>query len=237
MASRYQRASNDEYRPLTISYDGLARVDGSARFGFGEQNVALASVSGPIEVRLAQEQPNQATFEVLVRPISNVPATQSKAQAAVIRAALTSSLILTKNPRTLVQLTVQNLVSPSTISETDGQVAAMINAATLALLNAGSIPMRGVVCAIAIGRTKDDTVLVDPLSEEDASLMEGGCFAFMFVGENEATCVWTNWRSRKGGFKLESLDSAKSIARVAAARIYMSIKDTLGKADSDAMDT
>lgn len=199
--------------------------------------MALASVSGPIEVRLAQEQPNQATFEVLVRPISNIPATESKAQAAVIRSALAPSVILTKNPRTLVQLTVQTLVSQSMPSETDCQVAAMINASTLALLNAGSIPMRGVVCAIAMGRSKDDVTLVDPVSEEDGDLVEGGCFAFMFAGEQEATCVWTSWRSRKGGFNLESLETAKSIAKAAAGHIYTSIKGTLGQVDSEAMET
>ena len=38
---------------------------------------ALASVSGPMEVRLAAEQANKATFEVLVRPLSGLPGASS----------------------------------------------------------------------------------------------------------------------------------------------------------------
>ena len=34
---------------------------------------AIASVSGPIEVRLSQEHANRATFEVNVRPLSGSP--------------------------------------------------------------------------------------------------------------------------------------------------------------------
>ena len=34
---------------------------------------ALASVSGPMEVRLAQEQASKATFEVNVRPLAGIP--------------------------------------------------------------------------------------------------------------------------------------------------------------------
>ena len=35
--------------------------------------IALASISGPIEVRLAVEQASKATFEVSVRPLIGVP--------------------------------------------------------------------------------------------------------------------------------------------------------------------
>lgn len=34
---------------------------------------ALASLSGPMEVRLAAEQANKATFEVFFRPLSGIP--------------------------------------------------------------------------------------------------------------------------------------------------------------------
>ena len=75
---------------MTTCFDGLDGVDGSARFGFGESRAyiwiyicvlirhlegetkALASVSGPIEVRPAAEQPSKATFEVIVRPLAGL---------------------------------------------------------------------------------------------------------------------------------------------------------------------
>lgn len=64
--------STSELRPMDIVFESLGRVDGSASFSFG-QTKALASVSGPIQVRLTAELPSKATFEVLVRPFSGVP--------------------------------------------------------------------------------------------------------------------------------------------------------------------
>lgn len=90
--SRPDGRKNDEHRKVEIEVGGLARVDGSARFSFGgwfKSNVnktltrilkrggcrALASVTGPVEVRQLIELPDRATFEVAVRPIAGVPGT------------------------------------------------------------------------------------------------------------------------------------------------------------------
>ena len=58
-------------RPISVTLESLDRVDGSAAFAFGELK-ALASVSGPIQVRLAAELPSKASFEVTVRPLAGV---------------------------------------------------------------------------------------------------------------------------------------------------------------------
>ncbi|KAJ7258769.1 ribosomal protein S5 domain 2-type protein [Mycena haematopus] len=210
-----------ELRALKVDFDGLARVDGSARFGFGD-TVVVASVSGPIEVRLAAENPSLSTFEVLHRPLSNVPATQSKFLAASIRAALIPSLILSQNPRTLIQLVVQAL-SPIRSKSSDALVAAMINASTIALLNAGSIPMKGVVCAVAIGRIKS-ALIVDQDEEEERVLDASGCFAFAFGnGIDDARCVWTNWKSPRS-FDQAELTRCKLLASVAAKSVWLQIQ-------------
>ena len=131
MAVRIGGRKHDELREMIIRYEGLDRVDGSARFAFGSSHqsfvfiplltfkftgstAALSSVSGPIEVRLVAEHPSHATFEVFLRPLSNVPGTESKALGSTIRNLLTPSIILTQNPRTLVQLIVQSLTQAGT---------------------------------------------------------------------------------------------------------------------------
>ncbi|KAJ7101531.1 exosome component Rrp46 [Mycena belliarum] len=210
-----------DFRPMRITLDGLARVDGSARFGFGD-TAALSSVSGPIEVRLAAENPSLSTFEVLLRPLSNVPATQSKSLAATIRSALVPSLILSQNPRTLIQLVIQAL-TPVRSKSQDALVSAMINASTLALLNAGSIPMKGVVCAVAIGRIKS-TLIVDPSEDEEPFLDASGCFAFSFGnGANDARCVWTNWTT-SGSFDEAELTNCKRLAAAATRSVWLEIQ-------------
>ncbi|KAK0455488.1 exosome component Rrp46 [Desarmillaria tabescens] len=224
--SRRDGRKNNDLRDLSVEFDDLARVDGSARFGFGPENIALASLSGPIEVRLSAENPSKATLDVHLRPLSNVSATESKSMASAIASALTLSLLLTQNPRTLVQLVVQSLSSPPRTWK-DGLTAAMINASTLAFLNATSIPMKGLVCAVTVGRlASSKQFIVDPSSEEATLLDAGGCFAFLFADglDERVKCVWTNWRSFSGGFDEKDLVQARDVASESAKVVWSKMK-------------
>ncbi|KAF8815040.1 exosome component Rrp46 [Phlegmacium glaucopus] len=232
--TRRRGRENSDTRDIKITYDGLARVDGSARFGFGEV-AALASISGPIEVRLASELPSKATFEVILRPLTNVPGTDSKCLAATIRASLEPSLILTSNPRTLIQIVIQSLRQGRHSKWRDSLTAAMINASCLALLNSGSVYMRGVVAAVAIGRLPDGTLVVDPDEEEEECLGGGGCFAFMFADEtglkndntSNSDCVWSGWKSMSGAYDESELFRARELARVKASDVYVVMKKSI----------
>ncbi|KAJ3515030.1 hypothetical protein NLJ89_g2025 [Agrocybe chaxingu] len=220
-----------ETRPIAISFDKLARADGSARFSFGE-TTALASFSGPIEVRLASELPSKATFEVHLRPLSGVSAADAKSLSSAIRSSLEPSLFLNKAPRTLAQLVIQSLSPSRGASWGDSLSAAVINASSLAIVNAASIPMRGIVCAVAIGSLSDGTLVLDPTDAETAKLRGTGCFAFMFaddIGEagTEIDCVWTSWRSIVGGYDEKELLRAKEVARVGARTVYSAIKKSI----------
>ena len=108
-------------------------------------------------------------------------------------------LLLNHHPRTLVQLVLQSLSSPppSTGSTITGSIAAaFINAASLALLHASSVPMQGVICAAAVGKERVTGNLVlnpDPLRTDLESI---GCFGFLFSVAGEAQVVWTEWTGR-----------------------------------------
>ncbi|KAF7978240.1 hypothetical protein HWV62_1254 [Athelia sp. TMB] len=238
----------DEFREMTITYEGLDRVDGSARFGFGE-TAALASFSGPIEVRLALEHPSHATLEIILRPLSNIPGTEAKSLAATIRNLLTPSLLLTVNPRSLLQLVLQSL-SPGVSGRHNALdsrlVAAMINASTLALLNAGSVPMKGVVCAVAVGSlssssnsTPSSILVLDPSDEELLNLQGGGCFAFIFSSiTTDATSsdsayhcepVFSSWQAMPKPFTADELFQARDLAQAGAAKVWSAMKDSVGK--------
>jgi exosome complex component RRP46 len=71
--------------------------------------------------------------------------------------------------------------------------ATHVNAASLALLNAASIPMRGVVCATAVGITAAGEPVLDPA---DGECVRAGCFAFFFseVEAPEGEVVWADWK-------------------------------------------
>lgn len=113
----------------------------------------------------------------------------------------------------------------------------MINAATIALLNAGSIPMRGVITAVSVGRLvngkgkeKSSVVelVVDPSPGEEPYLQGGGCFAFMSatgLGSDGMDCVWANWtiEGKRGGGE-EEIVKAKDLAKIAAKELWRRIK-------------
>ncbi|KAF5360178.1 hypothetical protein D9758_011339 [Tetrapyrgos nigripes] len=245
--------------PPTLSFDSLSRVDAAARFGFASsasQNpfpTVLVSVSGPIAPTLSQEKPNKSTLEVLVRPLSNVPGTQEKYLASILSSVLECSILGTANPRTLIQVVVQVLVPQGRYTGVGGVgivgrdkvLASMINASTLTMLNASSIPMRGVVCAVVVGRksksgstsSSSSRYVVDPADEESSSLDASGCFAFLFsdvlgkktVNAAGSTCLWTSWRCYEGGIDEAELKEAKSVALEGAKEIWGYIRNLVGK--------
>ncbi|KAH7917815.1 ribosomal protein S5 domain 2-like protein [Leucogyrophana mollusca] len=242
-SSRPDGRSPAAIREINIAYDGLSAVDGSTRFSFGPSCTALASVSGPIAARLTAENPARATVEVHVRPLSSVPGTHERSVAAVLRGIIERECALNQNPRTLVQVVVQAL---SADVAGGSLVAAQINACTLALMNAGSVPMRGVVCAVGVGRVRNGgevRMILDPSEEEAASMEGGGCFAFIFAtGLSHASnndmpssdVVWTNYHTTPGTtFDESELVQAKELARQGAVVVWESMKKSLGDEEED----
>ncbi|KAI9570696.1 exosome component Rrp46 [Boletus coccyginus] len=233
-----------------ITFDALAGVDGSARFSFGPIT-ALASVSGPIAARLASEHPVRAAIDLHVRPLSSVPGTTEKHTGTALKGILERVCILAQHPRTLIQVVVQAL-SPLSSSrsvqridadtDVDVLLAAEINACSLALLNAGSIPMRGVVCAVAVSQ---------PTSASQPRLVTGGggsghaeytgCFAFIFGVDRKSTegagagglippskMIWTNYRASCGNtFSVTALAEAEKVASEGAAAVWREMKENL----------
>ncbi|KZT51530.1 hypothetical protein CALCODRAFT_442929 [Calocera cornea HHB12733] len=185
---------------LKLDLGELSRADGSARFASGN-TIALASVTGPIEVRSGWEKPEEAFLEVNVRPLEGIAGTQARSIVQTLKSALTPSLLLGRAPRTLIQLTLQAL-SPSSLSSVYAQPrislsskAALMNAATAAFLDAGSVSMRGIVCACTVG-TRDGVLVLDPTEKE-----ETGAFGFMFHGSEPGELVWAEWAGEEADWE------------------------------------
>ena len=197
----------------------------------------LASVSGPIEVRLAAENSTKAAFEVSFRPLTSIPGTDAKALGATIKSLLTPSLLLTRHPRTLIQLVIQPL-SPSLVGSPKvipslhpGIAAASINASSLALMNA-SITMKGVVCAVAVARTSSEELILNPSADQLASSTAAGCFAFIFTAAElsgdrlHVSEVWSNWQSSLG-FDVTEMFGARELAQQGARHIWELMKESV----------
>ncbi|KAG5634397.1 hypothetical protein H0H81_002115 [Sphagnurus paluster] len=227
-----------------ITFPSLARADGSASFAFSSSSSAssgphtLASVSGPIEVRLAAEHPSRATLDVLVRPLANVPSTHAKSLGAQIRGVLAAVLVLEAAPRTGITVVLQAMAPTAEgAAGTHAMSAAMINAAMLALLNAGSVPMRGVVCAVPVGLVAsklsgEAELVVDP--EEKTRLLASGCFAFLFTSEEgqlHGRCVMAEWTflgERRGGVGA-NLSEVTQLAQRGAREVYAAVYQSVDR--------
>ncbi|KAJ1554041.1 Exosome component 5, partial [Nowakowskiella sp. JEL0078] len=136
----------------------LNRADGSAKFAF-EKSSVLCSVFGPTEVKLREEKLDKATLSVIWRPAIGQAGTLEKTYEKTIRETFSSAILLALHPRTSIQITIQVLTEDGSI------LASAINAASLALIDAG-IPMKcapgAVVCAI----DEEGELLLDPLASE-----------------------------------------------------------------------
>jgi len=121
-----------------------------------------------------------------------------------------------------VQLVVQSLSHPTS---KEALSAAMINASSLAFLNASSVPMRGLVSAVAVGRLSGGQLVVDPSEEEAVSLEAGGTFAFIFADgigrkNSNSECVWSSWKSNSGRYDQNEILRARELARTGARAVY-----------------
>lgn len=122
-------------------------------------------------------------------------------------------------------------------------MASLVNACSTALINAGSVPMRGVVCAVSVGRLpgSDESfnLVLDPSETELPSLVGGGCFVFMFssiltASPNDdasdipsASLLWTNYTATSGRIDDAELAQAQAIALQGAREIWKVIKNSL----------
>ncbi|KAK9458814.1 uncharacterized protein V1516DRAFT_682012 [Lipomyces oligophaga] len=178
----------------TTSSSFLVRTDGSATWRSSGGCYVIASATGPIEVSKRDEDPERAFLDVIVRPpggMSGTPYDELIQQR--ISSALRAVVALELHPRTLIQVVVQ-LVEPGTAArilshskldpiQTSGLLASSINAAYVALLDAG-IPLRAsiaatsIVVAAELGPNKRQTVLVDPVRLKDSKLIAAHSIAY-----------------------------------------------------------
>lgn len=218
-------------------------------YPFSGHTKSLASVSGPIEVRLAHEHPSQATLDVQVRPLPGIPGTDAKALATTLKSIFAPSLFLSHHPRTLIQVVAQALCGSESGGGTGSAgrgwnaslVASLVNATSAALINAASVPMRGVVCAVAVGRLGSDAeggLVLDPEEAELGKLAGSGCFAFLFSsslpvsgstpsGTPPCSLLWTNYTTA-APFDVSELGKARELAEKGAREVWVALKESIG---------
>ncbi|KAJ6258868.1 LOW QUALITY PROTEIN: hypothetical protein Dda_5763 [Drechslerella dactyloides] len=124
-----------------IELSPLPQADGSCQYTCPtSRTTVLTAVNGPIEVRAKDEQPNNATVEVIVKPGIGVGGIRETRLSTILQQTLTSLILTSHHPRTLIQITAQILQSEdhTTLSLL---LPPLLNCAVFSLLLAG-IPLR-----------------------------------------------------------------------------------------------
>jgi exosome complex component RRP41 len=167
-----------DIRQVRIQMGPLSNsVGGSALIEMG-LTVALATVRGPIEcLRRSDELPDKAILQVTVKTAPFSPAMDRRTanpnndrrlieSSNMIRQALEASALLHLYPRARIEINVMIL------ADDGGRLCAAINAASLALVDAG-IPMKDFVCACSAGYATAldmEKTLVDLNYREESSM-------------------------------------------------------------------
>lgn len=171
---RHDGRKLDEMRAVTAKVGIIPNADGSALFSFGK-TVAIAAVYGP---RLLHPQhmqnPQRAVlrvnYDLLSFSVSERkkpgPSRRSQEISKVTEWALSPALDLKEFPNTVVDVQIYILQADASTR------VAGINAASMALAQAG-IPMRNLICAVAIGKMDKELVVDVDKEEEDFEDGEG----------------------------------------------------------------
>lgn len=95
-------------RSLNCELNPLTRVDGSALFAQGGTCV-IASILGPVEVKLQNLNIDKAYVECVYRPKSGLPTIRDKMRETVIKDTCEAALLSAMHPRTMVSVQLQEL--------------------------------------------------------------------------------------------------------------------------------
>jgi len=163
---------NNELRKMSAKVGVIPNADGSAMFSFGD-TIAIAAVYGPRQLH-PQHMQDPATgilrvnYDLLSFSVSDrkKPGPNRRAQeiSKVTEWALLPSIDLKEFPNTVIDVQIYIIQADA------GTRTAGINAASMALAHAG-IPMRDLVCSVAVG--KQDKELIVDISKEEEDFEEG----------------------------------------------------------------
>ncbi len=207
-----------DLRPMTAKVGVVPNADGSALFAFGD-TIAIAAVYGP---RLLHPQhmqdPKQAVLRVNYDLLSFSvydrkkpgPSRRSQEISKMTEYALSPVLDLKEFPNTVIDVQIYILQADA------GTRTAGINAASMALAHAG-LPMKDLICSVAIG--KQDTAVVVDLTKEEEDFHEGeGATDFplaKIANSDQFTLVQLD-----GNISTELIPTVMKMANDACAEIY-----------------
>jgi len=215
----------NELRPMTAKVGIIPNADGSAMFAFGD-TVAIAAVYGPRKLHPQHMQdPStgvlRCNYDLLSFSVEDRkkpgPSRRSQEISKVAGWALEPIIDLEAFPNTVIDVQIYILQADA------GTRTAGINAASMALAHAG-IPMRDLVCSVAVG--KQDREFIVDLTKEEEDFKEGEG-ATDFAIAKLASSDEFSLLQLDGKIRPEEIDEALKLASKACKEIYETQKKAL----------
>lgn len=228
MAEKFKRVDgrkNNELRPITAKVGIIPNADGSALFAFGN-TIAIAAVYGP---RLLHPQHLQnpqggilrVNYDLLSFSVNDRkrpgPSRRSQEISKVTEWALSPVLDLKEFPNTVVDVQIYIIQADA------GTRTAGINAASMALAHAG-MPMKNLICSVAVGKQDKELVVDLSKAEED---FEGGEGPTDFPIAKIANTDQYTLMQLDGKIPPERISEALKLADEACLIVYESQKKAL----------
>lgn len=208
----------DELRPVKAEVGIIPNADGSAMFSFGK-TVAIAAVYGPRQLHPQHMQDSstgilRVNYDLLSFSVDDRkrpgPSRRSKEISKVTEWALLPAVDIKEFPNTVVDVQIYILQADAS-TRTAG-----INAASMALAHAG-IPMKNLVCSVAIGKLDKELVVDVDKEEEDYKEGEGATdFATAKIANTDEYTLL----QMDGKIQPEMIGKALGMADKACGEIY-----------------
>ena len=222
---RKNARSLHEMRPITAKVGVVPNADGSALFAFGD-TIAIAAVYGPRQLH-PQHMQDPATgilrcnYDLLSFSVHDRkkpgPSRRSHELSKMTQWALEPALDLEEFPNTVIDVQIYIIQADA------GTRTAGINAAALALAHAG-IPMKNLVCSVAVGKLDKELVVDLDKSEED---FEGGEGTTDFPVAKLANTHEYTLLQLDGKIQPECVKEVLALADNACAQVYEAQKKAL----------
>uniref|UniRef100_A0A1A9VSM6 RNase_PH domain-containing protein n=1 Tax=Glossina austeni TaxID=7395 RepID=A0A1A9VSM6_GLOAU len=206
---------NIKLRTLHCELNPLTRTDGSTLFVQGATCV-LASMLGPVEVKLQNLKIGKAHVDCIYRPKAGLPTIRDKIRETMVKDTCEAALLSALHPRTLISIQLQEL------DDGGGLDACAINAACMALL-IGGVPMKFTVAAVHCVVDKNGEIVLDPDQLQAADNRASFTFVFDSV-EKDLVAVHSF-----GCFKINQFKDAHLMCLAASSTLFDFYREIMRK--------
>ncbi|XP_052756407.1 exosome complex component RRP46 [Galleria mellonella] len=215
MGAEEQNIKEFKLKPMKCELNFLSKSDGSAILSQGE-TVALASVNGPLDVKMQSQSIEKSTLEVLFCSKGGKPSVGDRYKENIIRQTCETAILSSLYPRTAITITIQEL------EDYGGFLSCCLNTACLALVNSG-VAMRHVFAAVSCALDDRGNILLEPTQQQ----LETARATMNFVFDSRQKSLVTSFT--EGAFSEDTYKEALARCRSASDLVFSFYRDIVTK--------